>query len=911
MNRKIRWKADLIGVGIAFFSALIVSAMFSWSGGPFSDWEEQTVDYQFKLRGSLPVDPRIVLIDIDDQSIRKIGLWPWDRSFHAKMIEILSESGAAVIAYDVLFNQQMERAGDEALVQAVRKAGNVILPTGFELEKNAALLSMKREIGPFAEVRRAAAGLGHISANRDPDGTIRRMPLVVDAGGQYFPAFSLAILTGYFQVPQDKVLIDPEKNIVLQNTLMSGQNTKGEVSIPIERYGMMRINFAGRWVETFSHFSFVDILTEWEMGNHQDLLDIIQGKICLVTNTATGFDLKPVPLEVDYPGGGIHANSINTILTGLYLHDLGFLPTFGLTLLLSVMVAIFAVRWSLWISFVSMILLALVYLPLTIYTFHNGLITPILPPILASGLTYVSALLYQNRLSRKHIEALTDDKEQIGKTLREVTQALRENEIELIKSREELSHLICTMDQIRDREQEKLERIRYLETALEQVGVQQDDLLNKKWILEEKVADLVAVPVREDESINMEWKILQREFARHGVITYSAKIFKVFDMAKKVAVTNEPVLIQGETGTGKELFARAIHTMSPRSQKPFVTINTPALPDNLIESELFGHLKGSFTGAVTDKKGKFQLADGGTVFLDEIGELRPDLQAKLLRVLQNGEVDRVGANSPIRVDVRIIAATNRDLQAEVRGRFFRNDLYFRLNVVSINLPSLRERLEDIEALADYFLKKHILESGRKIKGISQKALEMLKRHPWPGNVRELENVISRGVIMASGDWITEDDLELTEEVMIHPEQKNFTEDDIEAIEEGEPLSDKAFLSILRENEFEIGRTAQQLNMSRGTVGSRFKGISFKVLAQCGGDFTQATREIAADSRAFDLVERRVREYYENLIQVIQGYDNFDEAIQECHRRFKNLQERYIGSLDLLVRKHFGQIVTKR
>ncbi|MCI0526459.1 MAG: sigma-54 dependent transcriptional regulator [Nitrospira sp.] len=558
-----------------------------------------------------------------------------------------------------------------------------------------------------------------------------------------------------------------------------------------------------------------------------------------------------------------------------------------------------------------MILLALVYLPLTIYTFHEGLITPILPPILAIGLTYVSALLYQNRLSRKHIEALTDDKEQIGKTLREVTQALRENEIELIKSREELSHLICTMDQIRDREQEKLERIRYLETALEQVGVLQDDLLNKKWILEEKVADLVAVPVREDESINMEWKILQREFARHGVITYSAKIFKVFDMAKKVAVTNEPVLIQGETGTGKELFARAIHAMSPRSQRPFVTINTPALPDNLIESELFGHLKGSFTGAVTDKKGKFQVADGGTIFLDEIGELRPDLQAKLLRVLQNGEVDRVGANSPIRVDVRIIAATNRDLQAEVRGRLFRNDLYFRLNVVSINLPSLRERLEDIEVLSDYFLKKHILESGRKIKGISQKALEMLKRHSWPGNVRELENVISRGVIMTRGDWITEDDLELTEAVMIHPEQKNFTEDYIEAIEEGEPLSDKAFLAILRENEFEIWRTAQQLNMSRGTVGSRFKGISFKVLAQCGGDFTQATREIAADSRAFDLVERRVHEYYENLIQVIHGYDNFDEAIQECHRRFKNLQERYIGSLDLLVRKYFGQTVTKR
>ncbi len=910
MNGYTKRKADLVGASIAFLSAVIVSVMFYWVSGPLSNWEEQTTDYQFKLRGQLPVDPRIVMVDIDDQSIRKIGSWPWDRSIHAQMIKILSESGAAVIGYDVLFGQQMTKTGDTALVEAIGKARNVILPVGFELEKDSTLLSMAREIGPFDEVRKAAARLGHISANRDVDGIIRRVPLVVDVRGQYFPAFSLAILARYFQVPQDRVLTYPGKSVVLQNAFVPSQDTKDEVNIPIERNGMMRINFAGRWVETFSHFSFIDVLAEWENGDRKDLSDNIQGKICLVSNTATGMDLKPMPLEVDYPGGGIHANTINTILMGQYLRRLSFLPEFGLVLLLSMMVAIFVVRWGAWASFVSLIFVALSYFLLTIYSFQKGLITPVLSPILASGLTYVSILLYQYGLSRKHIEKLIDDKEQIGKTLREVTQTLKKNEIELNESRGELSRLICEMDRIRDQEEVKLERIRYLEAALERVGSQQDDLLNRKWKLEEKVADLVAVPVREDKFIEIEQKTLQQEFARHGIITYSAKMFKMFDMAKRVAMTSESVLIQGETGTGKELFARAIHAMSPRSQKSFVTINMPALPDNLIESELFGHLKGSFTGAVADKKGKFQLADGGTIFLDEIGELKPDLQVKLLRVLQNGSVDRVGASSPIQVDVRIIAATNRDLQAEIKRGFFREDLYFRLNVISISLPSLRERPEDIEPLAGYFLKKHILASGREIRGISSKALEKLKRHLWSGNVRELENTISRGMIMSRGDWITEEDLELDEGAPTDPRHQNLTEDDLEAIEEGEPLSDKYFLTILRGNEFEIGRTAQQLGISRGTVASRFKGICFKFLVQNGGDSARAAREIGADTKAFGLVERKVCEYYENLIQVIHGYDNFDEAVQECHRRFKNLPQRYIESLDLLVRKYFDQTVTK-
>ena len=227
----------------------------------------------------------------------------------------------------------------------------------------------------------------------------------------------------------------------------------------------------------------------------------------------------------------------------------------------------------------------------------------------------------------------------------------------------------------------------------------------------------------------------------------------------RVAPTDSTVLIFGESGTGKELAARAIHQNSPRSQKPFVGINCAVITETLLESELFGHEKGAFTGAFAQKKGKLEVADGGTVFLDEIGEMVPALQAKLLRVLQEREFERVGGTRPIKVDVRVIAATNRDLDAAIKNGTFRQDLYYRLNVVSITMPPLRERREDIPLLANYFLQKFGRKtSARRVRGISSKARALLENHPWPGNVRELENVIERAVVLGSSDLIEPEDL---------------------------------------------------------------------------------------------------------------------------------------------------------
>jgi len=251
-----------------------------------------------------------------------------------------------------------------------------------------------------------------------------------------------------------------------------------------------------------------------------------------------------------------------------------------------------------------------------------------------------------------------------------------------------------------------------------------------------------------------------------SIIGEHPKIKEVFRIINKIAPTGSTVLIYGESGTGKELVARAIHERSPRKEKPFFAINCAAIPETLMESELFGHEKGSFTGAGNREIGLFEAADKGTVFLDEIGEMSTAMQAKLLRAIQEKEIRRVGGKVNIPIDVRLISATNRDLEVEIRKGNFRDDLYYRLNVIRLNLPPLRERGNDIATLADFFVRKYSSSADIPLKGISKQALKILMNYSWPGNVRQLESLIERGVLMAESDYIQPEDLpaEVHEEI---------------------------------------------------------------------------------------------------------------------------------------------------
>ncbi len=246
--------------------------------------------------------------------------------------------------------------------------------------------------------------------------------------------------------------------------------------------------------------------------------------------------------------------------------------------------------------------------------------------------------------------------------------------------------------------------------------------------------------------------------ATESFLTANKKLLSLLERLKDVAKSKATVLITGESGTGKEVLARFIHQESDRAKGPFIAINCAALPEHLLESELFGYEKGAFSGAFTRKLGKFELANGGTILLDEITEMPLTLQAKLLRVLQEGEVDRLGGAYPVKVDVRVIATTNREVEAEVAKGRFREDLYFRLNVIPVRLPRLRERPEDIKLLAEHFCQEFARRYGRPVRGFAEGVLERLSQYSWPGNVRELRNVIERAVLLAKGPWITLSDL---------------------------------------------------------------------------------------------------------------------------------------------------------
>jgi DNA-binding NtrC family response regulator len=265
---------------------------------------------------------------------------------------------------------------------------------------------------------------------------------------------------------------------------------------------------------------------------------------------------------------------------------------------------------------------------------------------------------------------------------------------------------------------------------------------------------------------------LGKRYDLENIIGRSEPMQEVFQLVMRVAAAKSTVLIAGESGVGKDLIARAIHYHSPRRERPFVKINCTAIPENLMESELFGYDKGAFTGANTAKPGKFEEANTGTVFLDEIGDVTPAVQVKLLRILQEREFERLGSNKTIGIDVRVIAATNQDLRVALEQGTFREDLFYRLNVVPINVPPLRKRKEDIPYLAQYFLNKFARESARQMDGLTDDALRLLESHYWPGNVRELENVIERAVVLARSSRLTPEDIRLDD---IH--KKPVTADD--------------------------------------------------------------------------------------------------------------------------------------
>ncbi|MBK5295634.1 MAG: sigma-54-dependent Fis family transcriptional regulator [Vicinamibacteria bacterium] len=357
-----------------------------------------------------------------------------------------------------------------------------------------------------------------------------------------------------------------------------------------------------------------------------------------------------------------------------------------------------------------------------------------------------------------------------------------------------------------------------IDSAVEAMRLGAFDYLTKPFSRDQLRASVrKALEVAELRSENRQLRqVVSERFSFANMIAGSRAMRAVSDTASRVAQTDTTVLLAGESGTGKELLARAIHFNSARARGAFVTVNCAAIPEQLLESELFGHRRGSFTGAVADKRGKFEMANGGTVFLDEIGDLAPILQVKLLRVLQEREIDKVGETRPIKIDVRVLAATNRDLEKMIAGGTFREDLYYRLAVVSIRMPPLRERADDIPLLVDAFVEKHAQRLAHTRPAIQKDVYSAFNLYSWPGNIRELENVVERALVLDKDGVIGLDDLP---DRLRTPAQR-IGNVRIELPDEGislEKVERELILTALEKHDWNQTRAAAYLDVTRSTL----------------------------------------------------------------------------------------------
>lgn len=366
-----------------------------------------------------------------------------------------------------------------------------------------------------------------------------------------------------------------------------------------------------------------------------------------------------------------------------------------------------------------------------------------------------------------------------------------------------------------------------IETAVEAMKMGAKDYILKPLRLDEILIKVETIAqlrnlVKENEYLRSK---LASRFDFKNIIGKSEKIIELFKLIEDVAPTNTTVLIQGENGTGKELIANAIHFNSPNSSKPFIKLNCGVLSENLLESELFGHVKGAFTGAFKNKVGRFELANGGTLFLDEIGDISPNMQIKLLRVLQEGEFERVGGTETIKVDVRIIAATNKDLEEEIANNRFRQDLYYRLNVIPIHVPPLQERKDDIRLLVNHFLVKFNKIHGKKIERVEEDALDALEEYSWPGNIRELENYLERAVVLnKTGIVVKEEFPEPIVQTKKTVVEYNEADGLLSAVEQYEK---HLIISELKKYNWNKAKTANRLKIHRSTFMSKLKKFNIE------------------------------------------------------------------------------------
>jgi len=746
-----------------------------------------------------PASDQIVLVTLDDQDIQSLGGWPISRDYYAYMIHALSESGARTIGMDFLFSET-----DSLFHEYDQALAGFIRSSG-----NVVLPSIIQSDGEHLEpapLFREHAVIGFSNLG-DETGDQHTTPMTIFHNHHMVYSFGFELARHYLNISDLTIeCVDP----LLENVeIILIKPDSSTIAIPLDHWGQFVPHYFGG-LDRVKTIGFVELLQTFQSA--PDSLDL-KDKLVLVAPIAETLPIvKQIPKYGTVPGSLIHLTVAENIITGKIIRSMpqwlmriiGFIISILLIWVIGTKRHIFGITLLLSFSLIWIILSFILYRIALIIMPSDPCLFILFGALCLTGLAIFSK--YSKQKSRN---------------------ILLENEIE--QTRNELKQ---TRSEKQTADEEKDEAILRLEKHLRDLeAIRLPDRITKEF------GDIIHAqdsPMRE-----------------------------VLRQVQTVARDTIPVLISGETGTGKELIARAIHQSSLRNDKAFMAINCGALSENLLESELFGHEKGSFTGAHARRIGRFEQAHQGTLFLDEISETSSAFQARLLRVLQEGAFERVGGQQLIQTDVRIIAATNRDLKADVDKGQFRPDLFFRLNGFPITLPPLRDRKVDIPLLVRYFLDRH---GQSQILSLSQAAMDRLQNYDWPGNVRELENCIRRAAILASSrgqDQITAEDLSQELESKTKSDATSVTYQPMEEL----------ILTSLRNFKFSrsaITQTARVLgDKDRGTITEYFRGLCFQALVDKDYRIDEAVQEIAGtdERKIIAKVDKKLRSYLDNVISI--------------------------------------------
>jgi DNA-binding NtrC family response regulator/CHASE2 domain-containing sensor protein len=790
-----------------------------------------------------PVSPSLVIVARDAASEARFGTGPWDRAVLARTVTGLARSGATAIGLDVSVGQPSApgrggAASDALLAHATAAAGNVVLA-----------VDHSGTIPASAPPSRAS---GHTQAPAEDDGIVRRLRLVARHDGREVAAFGVALAAVAAKASTAQML----------------------ARIPVDVDGTAFI----QWAPDLPVTPFSELWQAVERGESERLTRMVDGKaVLLMTEPAAARRLTPIGPLSDV---AIQAEVLNATQTHAWLRRAPRAVSLLATLTLAGFAAWLGLARPVPSAILGVGLVALAYVaafaqaPPTI-----GLVLPFVGPLIAILAAGIGGVAWRQAGSARRLRGLEREVEGMRGAL-----VRQESTVETLE--DDLEAARTAVARSTGAERTLSEAAEGLRQQLAEARVQEGQTRAQLEALERELRSVAATPVSMPDA---ERERLRRQCEEVGIVTRDPAVLALFRDLQKAARTTLPILIAGEPGTGKELFAHAAHRLGPRAGGPFVAVNTAAIPPDLFESELFGHVRGGFTGAVGDRKGHFEQADRGTLFLDEIGELRPEHQGKLLRVLQDGTFHRVGAARPTTVDVRIVAASNRDLARGVAEGWFREDLYFRLRGLVLSLPALRERRGDVAPLAQRFLADLATETGRRVT-LSEAAAQVLERHEWPGNVRELQSCLRRAVALSDRDVLTSEDLALPTVAALTRQQTD---------------ADGAVLECLRRHRFDMQATARALGWDRSTVTQRLKGLAFQALVDAGGERRGAAIALAGgDNPLVRIVELKLGEYHEHLLRSVADFDSADTAVAACRRRFKNVPERYFSALETLVRQRF-------